>query len=390
MIKELVLGTVSVTALFMNNPEGQELLNPLNNTIETPYNLSEQMTKEQIFRDTLSPSERLIFMEPAKPESEDAKRLKESVKREMEEKEQARAQSETERLTLEEQEKTEKEWLENFPIFEGDSAEAKFLNEISRDAVEIAYRNDIYPSVMMAQAGLESSWGRSGLAKKHNNLMGTKGSWNGKTTVLRTREEVSGQSVYINANFSVYDSWADSLERYGQLLRNGPGRSSNFYAGTWRSNTASYKDATQWLQGRYATDGQYASKLNRVIERYDLARFDKIIPLDEELKQIEVIIEPEVIMMDIPKGMYEVQEGDSLFSIAFNYNLKVKDLIQMNALQSPLLEEKQWLIVEWDEFVNADEDEVEVLKEMENMTLKNTPIKRADDKSLLIKRFGVK
>ena len=62
----------------------------------------------------------------------------------------------------------------------------------------------------------------------------------------------------------------------------------------------------------------------------------------------------------------------------------------MNALQSPLLEEKQWLIVEWDEFVNADEDEVEVLKEMENMTLKNTPIKRVDDKSLLIKRFGVK
>ena len=47
-----------------------------------------------------------------------------------------------------------------------------------------------------------------------------------------------------------------------------------FYHGAWKTNTNSYRDATQWLQGRYATDTAYASKLNNLIETHNLTQYD--------------------------------------------------------------------------------------------------------------------
>lgn len=372
MIKEALIGAVSVTTLFMSSPDAEQPIDVSTTTPEITYNLTEKLSKGSpvLIGDELNFQERLLYMRPATPESDKSKAIRDSVQENLEKEEEKRAQDETERLTQEEKQKVEKEWQENFPVFEGNSAESKFLNEISREAVEIAYENNIFPSVMMAQAGLESNWGRSGLAKNYNNLMGTKGTWKGKTVSMRTREEVSGRSIYINAGFSVYDSWSDSLERYGQLLRNGPNGNASFYAGAWRTNAKDYKDATKWLQGRYATDGNYAAKLNRTIERYGLAQFDDIIPLDEELEEIEVIVEPENVLIEAPKGVYEVQEGDSLLSIALTQNIKIKELTDNNALQSPLLEENQWLIVDVQEFVGADEEELEIFEDITKKTVR--------------------
>src|SRR5699024_1678593 len=39
-------------------------------------------------------------------------------------------------------------------------------------------------------------------------------------------------------------------------------------------NTTNYRDATAFLQGRYATDTKYASKLNKIIQQYNLSSFD--------------------------------------------------------------------------------------------------------------------
>ncbi|HZK22776.1 MAG TPA: glycoside hydrolase family 73 protein [Atopostipes sp.] len=173
-----------------------------------------------------------------------------------------------------------KEWLNQFPEIEGESQAAEFIQTISPLAVLIAEENGIYPSVMIAQAGLESAWGTSGLAQNYNNLMGTKGSWKGKSVTMATGEEVAGEKVRIKAGFSVYDSWADSLNRYGQLMRNGLDWDQYFYQGTWRENAADYTEATEWLVGRYATDSSYAEKLNATIQAYDLTEFDEIEALD--------------------------------------------------------------------------------------------------------------
>ena len=168
------------------------------------------------------------------------------------------------------------EWKNNFPVYESDSHQVEFIQRIAPAAVLIAEKYGIYPSVMIAQAALESQWGQSQLAQDYNNLMGTKGSWQGETVSFRTREDVNGQSVYIDAGFSVYDSWASSLYRYGMLMGNGLQRDAEFYKGTWRVNTTSYHDATAWLQGRYASDTTYSTKLNQTIESFNLDQYDSI------------------------------------------------------------------------------------------------------------------
>lgn len=186
---------------------------------------------------------------------------------------------------IEEEVRQVKDWLNHFPKIEDESKAAEFINRVSPAAVIIAEENGIYPSVMIAQAGLESGWGSSGLAKKYNNLMGTKGSWQGNSVTMSTREEISGEKVQIDAGFSVYNSWADSLNRYAQMMRNGLDWDHDFYQGTWRENSESYQEATAWLVGRYATDSSYADKLNSTIENYDLTRFDEIKVFDFDYEE---------------------------------------------------------------------------------------------------------
>jgi len=178
------------------------------------------------------------------------------------------------------------EWQQTLPVYEEDTNQTQFIQTIAPAAVLISDYYDIYPSVMIAQAALESSWGQSDLAQSYNNLMGTKGTWNGESVTVRTREDVDGSSVYIDAGFSVYDSWAASLHRYGHLMKNGLEWDNDFYHGTWRENTESYQDATAWLQGRYATDSAIATKLNQTIQSFQLDQYDAVEGLDKSLDEL--------------------------------------------------------------------------------------------------------
>lgn len=183
-------------------------------------------------------------------------------------------------------EETFEKWKESFPKYPENSKQVHFIQTIAPAAVLIANKYDIYPSVMIAQAALESSWGQSELATLHNNLMGTKGTWNGESITARTREDINGESIYIQAGFSVYDSWGASLYRYGHLMRNGLNWDSKYYQGTWRKNAGSYSEATAWLQGRYATDSSYAKKLNQTIQSFNLDQYDTIESLDMNLEEL--------------------------------------------------------------------------------------------------------
>lgn len=188
--------------------------------------------------------------------------------------------------TQEEKKQAFEDWAKTLPVYEEDSHQAQFIQTIAPAAVLIAHQQGIYPSVMIAQASLESSWGQSGLAQDYNNLMGTKGSWNGESITFRTREDINGESVYIDAGFSVYDSWADSLYRYGLLMAKGLEWDPNYYSGTWRQNADTYQEATAWLQGRYATDSAYAAKLNATIESFNLDQYDEVEPFTMDLEDV--------------------------------------------------------------------------------------------------------
>ncbi len=152
-----------------------------------------------------------------------------------------------------------------------------FLNRAAKQAQKAAKRYGTYPSVMIAQAILESDWGQSSLAVQANNLFGIKAGadWAGETHTANTREESSaGKSYYINAAFRKYNSFEESFDDNGKKLRLGVSWQPLRYQGAWIENAATPADATKALTGTYATDHNYNISLDNRIAQYDLTKYD--------------------------------------------------------------------------------------------------------------------
>lgn len=151
----------------------------------------------------------------------------------------------------------------------------QFVKSIAKDAHRIGQDNDIYASVMIAQAILESDSGRSALAKSPNhNLFGIKGAFEGNSVSFNTLEADGNQLYSINAGFRKYPSTKESLKDYSNLIKKGIDGNADIYKPTWKSEADSYKDATAHLSKTYATDPNYAKKLNSIIKHYQLSQFD--------------------------------------------------------------------------------------------------------------------
>ena len=153
-----------------------------------------------------------------------------------------------------------------------------FINSISSHAVDVARQYNLYPSVMMAQATLESGYGASELsASPNHNLFGIKGHYQGQSVSYWTSEFMNGKFIRVKDSFKRYPSYTASFNDNARLLRNGTSWNNSFYNGAWVENASSYRDATKWLEGRYATDPTYSSKLNNIIEAFNLVEFDVLI-----------------------------------------------------------------------------------------------------------------
>lgn len=161
--------------------------------------------------------------------------------------------------------------------FDKDETVESFILKLGEPARKIGQEKDLYASVMIAQAILESASGSSSLAKAPNyNLFGIKGTHNGKSVSMATQEDLGNGNLYTTqAGFRVYENYEDCFNDYAKLLTEGISGNSEFYAGALKSNAKTYQEATKFLTGRYATDTQYNQKLNGLIETYDLTQYDK-------------------------------------------------------------------------------------------------------------------
>ncbi|MEG0749878.1 MAG: LysM peptidoglycan-binding domain-containing protein, partial [Carnobacterium sp.] len=216
---------------------------------------------------------------------------------------------------------------------------AEFVEFIGAYAAEVAPKNDLYASLMIAQAALESGWGSSKLSSSPNhNLFGIKGSYNGQTATMYTSEwSASGGWIYIPQNFKKYPSHAESLQDNANLLKNGTNWDSNFYSGAWKSNSTSVYDATAWLQGRYATDPSYASKLNNIINSYNLTRFDSGYtgPVNPNPGSTgSDSSSSEKPNTNTTASSYTVKNGDTLWAIANRMGVSVANVKSWNNLKS--------------------------------------------------------
>ena len=216
----------------------------------------------------------------------------------------------------------------NFSVVEASTAATQFLRNIIPAAQNVARGKDIYASVMIAQAALESGWGTSALSKAPNhNLFGVKGSYNGQSVNMQTLEDSGGQNYYsIQADFRKYPSYQESLEDYADKIVNGISGAPLFYSGAWKSKTNSYQDATAYLTGRYATDTAYGAKLNRIIEQFGLTKYDTetAVNMAEEIASNET--------STTSGNSYTVVSGDSLYAIARKTGTSIQDLLSLNGL----------------------------------------------------------
>lgn len=165
---------------------------------------------------------------------------------------------------------------EDLTILNENPTAKEFIDVISKYAVKIAEDNDIYASVIVAQAALETGYGKSALSRTPNhNLFGIKGYYNGESVYVPTKEQNAfGEVVSIYAQFRKYPSFMESLQDNADRLLNGRDWNPLLYQGTWKSRTNNYSDATAALTGVYATDISYYQKLNSIIERNRLYELD--------------------------------------------------------------------------------------------------------------------
>lgn len=122
-------------------------------------------------------------------------------------------------------------------------------------------------SIIIAQAALESGWGRH---VKDNAYFGIKAhNTSGTTTSFKTTEFVNGKKIPTSDTFRAYKNFNEAAQGYGQFLTSNPRYKSAF---AYKNNPEKFADQLQ-VAG-YATDPQYAKKLKTIISTYYLYEYD--------------------------------------------------------------------------------------------------------------------
>jgi len=140
-----------------------------------------------------------------------------------------------------------------------------FLRQLRPHAEQAARELGVDANALLAQAALETGWGRSVPCNANGdcsfNLFGIKAGsqWSGATVNVPTLEFEAGIPVRKVERFRAYDSPADSFRDYAALIRDSSRYASARGAG---DNVEAFATALQ--QGGYATDPHYAQKIAAV------------------------------------------------------------------------------------------------------------------------------
>ena len=125
-------------------------------------------------------------------------------------------------------------------------------------------------SPIIAQAIIESGWGKSGLASKYHNYFGLKcgSSWKGKSVNMTTKEEYKvGTMTNIRDNFRVFDDFDDGIRGYFEFIN------YSRYANL-KGVTSPEEYCRRIKADGYATSSKYVDNIMRVIRDNKLTRFD--------------------------------------------------------------------------------------------------------------------
>lgn len=256
-----------------------------------------------------------------------------------------------------------------------------YLAKYAESAVIEMHRSQVPASITLAQAILESGYGRSELAIKANNHFGihANSTWKG--------DIYSGTDAGVPTDFRKYDSVLESYHDHSLFLK------QPRYSDLYKLRITDYKGWAKGLQkAGYAQDPEYSKKLIRIIEQYELYKYDEMVPEDftpvfqsseepviQEQEQAQEKEQPRSRrerrkervekksdhVVKLPEPVQEVQlkevrkygvyrynlsrqmfssngvafvysiEGETYESIAKQYNLFVRELLRYNDLKMP-------------------------------------------------------
>ncbi|MCZ4306646.1 flagellar assembly peptidoglycan hydrolase FlgJ [Zoogloeaceae bacterium G21618-S1] len=142
---------------------------------------------------------------------------------------------------------------------------AAFVRKVMPYAQAASRETGIPAHFMVAQAALETGWGkyqlRDASGQPSHNLFNIKAgsSWQGKAVSVGTTEYVDGRPVTEQARFRAYGSYAESFRDYARLIGNSP----RYADVVGQQDAAAF--ARELQAAGYATDPRYAEKLTQII-----------------------------------------------------------------------------------------------------------------------------
>lgn len=204
----------------------------------------------------------------------------------------------------------------------------KYIDQYSNLAIQHQQKYNIPASITLAQGILESGAGMSELARKSNNHFGIKCNTDWRGGRVYHDDDLQGEC------FRKYNRVEESYDDHSRFLAE-----RSRYASLFRLNLTDYKGWARGLQQcGYATDKAYANKLIKLIEDYELYRFDTgkgssrtVAPARGEQPKAPVTSK---LSRTVYKthGLIYVYAGtnDNFDRIAYDLDFKVKDLIKFN------------------------------------------------------------
>ncbi|WP_144395157.1 flagellar assembly peptidoglycan hydrolase FlgJ [Pleionea sediminis] len=148
------------------------------------------------------------------------------------------------------------------------NSKSDFIDTVKPYAIEAAKALGVHPGVLIAQAALETGWGRffgkNEAGQPSMNLFGIKADnrWQGDSIKTMTIEFNQGIPEKVRQKFRAYDSLKESFNDYVKFVKENP---------RYQSAIENVKDPKAYLeklhQGGYATDPQYVDKIHSIFVR---------------------------------------------------------------------------------------------------------------------------
>ena len=147
----------------------------------------------------------------------------------------------------------------------------RFLAQIVPAVLPAARDWHVPPSITLAQAILESGWGRSGLSARHHNLFGVKAGSSDQKVRMASHEHKWGRLRASRETFRTYADKGESIAHHARLL--GEDRRYAHARPVW-TNGPAFLSA---IAPRYASSPTYVDKVSEIVDCYELDRWDALV-----------------------------------------------------------------------------------------------------------------